>query len=61
MSNDYANSYVIEVQSEGWPSVIGPFHDRAAAFAWMEGRSLDGSWNIAPVTNQWNVDHLGKP
>lgn len=55
------NSYVIEVQAEGWPSVIGPFYYRHAALSWMEGRSLDGTWNVAPVTHQWNVDHLGKP
>jgi hypothetical protein len=54
-------TFFIEIEAEGWPRAIGPFGTREAAFHWMDGRKLTGSWNIAPMQFPTAVEHLGRP
>lgn len=54
-------TFFIEIEAEGWPRYIGPFGTREAAFHWMDGRKLTGSWNIAPMKFPTAAEHLGRP
>lgn len=53
--------YILEIEAEGWPRMVGPFGTRDAAFKFMEGRKLTGTWNVAPVTFPTDAEHLGRP
>jgi hypothetical protein len=47
--------FVLEIEAEGMPRLVGPWIFRYTAEAWASERVANGSWNVAPLTNPLDV------